>query len=126
MKEQLKKAWTWVKGHKEEILVTCGSLLIGSLAVYGACELFDKHVVHKRTFILDLDKLPKMDTEELHPKLGLGEFQWCDKHGDDIITLAVDKLSISDIGELGKEISSNIPDITENASIWTLVSIKEG
>lgn len=121
MKNKFNKAWEFVKDYKREILIGAGVAIAAGFGLY-------KITSRKPEIIVDLEQISTetMNCKNLFkPELGVGVVEDAIKYDCGTIELMVDQLKLSDIGKLGEEIANKIPDIHENAKVWSLISISE-
>ena len=59
------------------------------------------------------------------PNLGIGEVVDCMKYDNGALELMMDKVPITEVGNLGESILKNIPDVSENSKLWMLMGIFE-
>lgn len=121
MKDKFKKAWEYMKEHRTEILLVGGAIVATS--ALGAAWFKGRTV---KVLVDDptvLDKASK--PVKVLPKLGNWKVDDVLQYNDGTIELWLDNLSLDDIGELGEEIVSKIPNVPTNSKVWALMSIRE-
>lgn len=125
MGERTKKALEFVKEHKVEILVITGGVVLGCLGI--------RHLQKKETEMLG--DLILETTNTVWPDDITKNVCWDGAVGcvDDIlkypnngaIELWLDRMQLQDLGKLGEDILTRIPDVPENHKVWALLSINE-
>lgn len=122
--EKMKKAWTYVKEHKKEILIGVG-VTVSGVVLYKVCK------TEPRITDIDIDKtisgvMGGVDMKHLEIQdFGVGCLTDVMRYESGSTELWLTNVEIGKIGELGEEIASKIPDIPENAHIWMLMNITE-
>lgn len=97
-------------------------MTVGGVVLYKVCKTEPRITTHelKATFdgALNPEHIKIQDFE-------VGGLDDVVKYGNGSTELWLDRVGIGDIGKLGEEIESKIPDIPENAHIWMLMNITE-
>lgn len=121
MEKKFNKMWEFVKDHKREILIGTGVAIAAGFGLY-------KITSRKPNIIVDLEQISTEATNCKNcfkPELGVGVVEDAIKYDCGTIELMLDQLKLSDMGRLGEEIANKIPDIPENAKVWSLLDIRE-
>lgn len=124
--EKTKKAWAYVKEHKKEILIGIG-VAVSGVALYKVCKTKPRITTSELAEpIVNLmnDVVDEVDHIEIHD-FKVGDLTDVMKYSSGSTELWLEQVDINDIGKLGEEIVSKIPDIPENAKVWMLMNISE-
>lgn len=130
MKDQMKKAWKYIKDHKE-ILIASGVAVIGGICLYKGITYKPSLPMSasKSTFKTDeIKKLiggAKSSMTKISPEIGVGVVEDAVVYDGGTIELMVDDLKTNDIGKLGEGIVNEISNIPKDAKVWALITIRK-
>ena len=117
MKTNTGNAWKWVKDHKMKII--CGVVaIVGGVILYKVGQ--NSHPLVKALNELE----PVKNRVKLNPDISIGNVVDCVTYTDRNCTeLLIDNVPLDAMGDLIEEIKTNIPNLPENAVMYTLLSI---
>ena len=110
----------FVKKNSGKILLVTSSAVAG-IILYNVFKVKPKFI-SKNTMNLIKVSAERFDTP---PNLGIGEVVDCLKYDDGALELMMDKVPITEVGNLGESILKNISDVSENSKLWMLMGFFE-
>ena len=121
MEKKPNKFKTWMKEHEVEICYVVG---VGSALVLGAgCGYLFGKIPKAKPIVIDDNPVDKV--KRILPVFNVGELEDALRYSDGTVELWTDKIQLSDLGNLGAEITERITDLPENPSVWALMCIRE-
>lgn len=120
MKEKFSKVKAWFKENKTKILVCVGTAAVGGLAIYAVGKTVPALTIKSTTF--KTEDASKFKTN-FDPGLVIGEVGDAIKYKDGNVELWMDKIKLSELGQLGEDIAAKIPEANENSYVWALMNI---
>lgn len=121
MEKKPNKVKVWMKEHEVEICYVVG---VGSALVLGAgCGYLFGKMPKAKPITIDDNTVDKM--KRILPVFNVGKLEEAIRYSDGTVELWADKIQLSDLGNLGAEITERITDLPENPSVWALMCISE-
>lgn len=118
---KVKEVKEWLQENKEELCVA--ACIVATFAVGIGCRYLFGKIPKAKPIVID-DK-PVDTVKRILPVFNVGELEDAIRYSDGTIELWTDKIQLSDLGNLGAEITERITDLPENPSVWALMCIRE-
>ena len=109
-----KEAWNWTKEHKKGIILSVVTV-VGGVVLYKAGASYVERVVKPN--------MPLPNPEGFVPEIDVGVVGDYARYPGGVVDLWMDKVRLGDMGKLGEELVEQIPDLSENSTMFMITNI---